>query len=251
LRGIPSGLVESELFGHERGAFTGAVACKMGKVELAAGGTLFLDEIGDLALESQTKLLRVLEEGFFERLGGTQTLRSDARIITATNRDLDRLVLAGEFRQDLYFRLRVFPVHLPPLRDRRDDIALLSMYFMEEMAAHLDKRITGISREAEDVLRHYHWPGNVRELEHVMKRAVVMCRNAEIRPEDIALTRDNADGGSDNERVTLHEHERGYVKRILDETRWTIAGPRGAAKILGIPESTLRFRMKKLGLRRS
>ena len=248
---IPATLVESELFGHERGAFTGAVSRKLGKVELAAGGTLFLDEIGDLAPEAQAKLLRVLEERAFERVGGTRTLETDARVVAATNRNLEQMVAAGQFREDLYFRLQVFCVQLPPLRERREDIPLLATYFMESMAAHLDKTVTGLCSPALAVLHAYEWPGNVRELEHVIKRAVVVCPGPEIRVEDIALGSARTDSAATATGVTLEEHERRYVRQVLEETGWVIGGSGGAAAILGIPPSTLRSRMKRLGIQRS
>jgi DNA-binding NtrC family response regulator len=247
---IPESLVESELFGHEKGAFTGAVARKVGKVELAAGGTLFLDEIGDLAPDAQAKLLQVLEERTFARVGGVETLQAEMRVIAATNRDLEGMVEAGQFREDLYFRLQVFPVRLPPLRDRREDLALLAPYFMASMAAHLKKEVTQLTPEALVALQTYDWPGNVRELEHVIKRAVVVCPGAAIRLQDIALGYGKTAEGRTEERVTLEEHERRYILAVLEQTGWVVGGEQGAAAILGLAASTLRFRMKKLGLQR-
>jgi transcriptional regulator with GAF, ATPase, and Fis domain len=248
--GIPEGLIESELFGHERGAFTGAVVRKLGKVELAAGGTLFLDEIGDMPLDAQAKLLRVLEERTFERVGGTQSLNANARIIAATNRDLKQMVAENSFREDLYFRLHTFPVQIPPLRERLDDIPLLATYFMSRMAEHLKKTITHFTPSALSALRAYNWPGNVRELEHTVQRAVVVCHGPAIRPEDILTTFAPARGESPEEIVTLEENQRRYIRNVLETTGWVIRGNHGAANLLGIPESTLRFYMKKLSIKR-
>ena len=247
---IPESLVESELFGHEKGAFTGAVARKLGKIELAAGGTLFLDEIGDMSLDGQVKLLRLLEEGTFERVGGTETLPADVRVIAATNRDLPQMVAAGTFREDLYFRLEVFPVRLPPLRERGVDIPFLAVYFMERMAAHLNKAVTHLEPEALAVLETYNWPGNVRELEHTLQRAVIVCRGPAIRAGDITLERRKSGEGTAGERVSLEEMERRYIGEVLEETEGVIRGQQGAATILGLPPSTLYSRMKKLGIER-
>ena len=245
---IPENLVESELFGHERGAFTGAIARKLGKVELADGGTLFLDEIGDLPLAAQVKLLQLVDERTFERVGGTETLKPDVRIVAATNRDLQQMVHAGQFRGDLYFRLQVFPVRLPPLRQRRDDIPLLALYFMERMAAHLHKGVTHLAPESLSALQAYDWPGNVRELEHAVQRAVIVCRGAAIQTRDISLG--SAVQDSVEEFVTLEAYERRYISRVLEQTGWVIGGEQGAAAILGLNESTLRGRLRKLGIER-
>ena len=247
---IPEGLIESELFGHERGAFTGSVSRKLGKVELAATGTLFLDEIGDLALPAQVKLLRLLEEGEFERVGGTTTLRPDVRIVAATNRDLKEMVADGQFREDLYFRLCAFPVQMPPLRDRREDIPFLTSHFLNEMATRLHKKVTHLAPEALAVLMAYDWPGNVRELEYAIQRAVIICKTEVIQSGDIVLNFDKSDGGVAGETVSLEEHERRYIRKILEQTQWTVSGPRGAAALLDINPSTLRSRIKKLGIRR-
>jgi transcriptional regulator with GAF, ATPase, and Fis domain len=245
---LPEGLVESELFGHEKGAFTGAHARQLGKVELAQGGTLFLDEVGDLPLLAQAKLLRLLEEGTFERVGGTQELRSAARIVAATNRDLEGMVTAGSFRQDLYYRLQVVPVRLPPLRERREDIPLLAAYFLERMASHLRKRVVRLSPAALARLCGYDWPGNVRELEHAVKRAVVVCQGEVVAAEDLLGLPDRSEPGAG--RLNPEEYERQYLQEVLEQTNWVISGPKGAATRLGMPESSLRFRMRKLGLRR-
>lgn len=247
---LPQSLVESELFGHERGAFTGAVSRKLGKVELAAGGTLFLDEIGDLALEAQVKLLRLLEERAFERVGGTETLVADMRVIAATNRNLQEMVANGQFREDLYFRLQVFPVRLPPLRERREDIPLLAACFVERMASYLNKAVPRLTPEALAVLRIYDWPGNVRELEHAVQRAVIMCRRQAIQPKDIALKSDRTDGELSEEVLTLKELEKQHIRKVVEQAGWVIKGPHGAAALLGMHPSTLSHRMKKLGIRR-
>ena len=247
---LPEGLIESELYGHEKGAFTSAISRKPGKVELAQGGTLFLDEVGDLALEAQVKLLRLLEEQTFERVGGTATFHADVRVIAATNRNLQQMVRAGSFREDLYFRLQVFPLQLPPLRQRREDIPPLATYFMGNMAAHLDKEVTHLSREAVAALQAYDWPGNVRELEHSVQRAVIVCKGSTILASDIALELPNPDQLQPLNTLTLEENERRYILAILAKTGWVIKGAEGAANILDLPSSTLRSRMKKLGIKR-
>jgi len=247
---MPESLVESELFGHEKGAFTGAVARKLGKVELAAGGTLFLDEIGDMSPESQVKLLRLLEEGEYERVGGNRTLQADVRIVAATNRHLRQMVEVGRFREDLFFRLNVFPVRLPSLRERSADIPLLATYFMERMTAHLNKKRLQISPRALEALVGYRWPGNVRELEHVVKRAVVVCKGRTLQPRDIALEFSNAPTGARDETLTLREHERLHIEQVLENVGWRIEGDGGAAALLGLAGSTLRSRMKKLEIER-
>ena len=248
---IPRDLVESELFGHEKGAFTGAVNRKLGKVELARGGTLFLDEIGDMSLEAQVKLLRLLEERTFERVGGTQTLEIQVRVVAATNRDLRQMVREGTFREDLFFRLRVFEVELPTLRQRRTDIPLLASFFATRMAAHLNKPIQGLSAEVERALSDHEWPGNVRELEHVVKRAVIVCPGEEIGVEDLALEPEPNTSSADPEWIDLEEYERRYIRQVLEHTNGVIRGPGGAAAILGLKPSTLYGRLKKLGIERS
>ena len=246
---IPAGLVESELFGHERGAFTGAVQRKIGKVELAQGGTLFLDEIGDMAQEAQVKVLRLIEEKVFERVGGTETLAADVRMVAATNRRLERMVEEGQFREDLYFRLQPFPVQLPPLRQRREDIALLAAFFAARMSAHLHKEVVELAPEAVVALQSYEWPGNVRELEHVVQQAVIVCRGPVIGAGDIVL---GSGPGREVEtgKMTPEEYERQYIWEALEQADWVIKGPKGAAQRLGMSASTLRYRMKKLGIRR-
>jgi len=245
---LPEALVESELFGHERGAFTSAVSRKLGKVELAKGGTLFLDEIGDMSLEAQTKLLRLLEERTFERVGGTETLTAEVRVVAATNRDLPLMVEEGTFREDLYYRLQGFPVRLPPLRERREDIRLLGLYFMERMAGHLHKEVRDISPEALAALRAHDWPGNVRELEHAVQRAVIVCRGAAITALDLGLEKGPAEADPLEDMVPPEQYERRYLQKALEQTGGVMKGPRGAAALLGMPVSTLRDRVKKLGI---
>jgi DNA-binding NtrC family response regulator/ligand-binding sensor domain-containing protein len=247
---LPAGLVESELFGHEKGAFTGALRRKLGKVELARQGTLFLDEVGDLPLEAQAKLLRLLEEGTFERVGGTEERPCEVRVVAATNRDLEQMVAAGTFRADLFYRLHVVPVRLPSLWERREDIPMLAAFFAERMAAHLNKPITQLEPAALERLKRYDWPGNVRELEHAMQRAVIVCPGQVIRAADIALEAEGRGEGRVRECATLEAHERRHIRQVLEQTGWVIAGPEGAASFLGVPESTLRYRMRKLGIAR-
>lgn len=247
---IPEALVESELFGHERGAFSGAHARKPGKVELAAAGTLFLDEIGDMPLQAQVKLLRLLEEREFERVGGTEALAADVRVLVATNRDLMQMVKDEQFREDLFFRIQVFPISLPPLRQRGGDIPLLVEYFMDGIAARLDKRMEGIDSEALGLLKRYEWPGNVRELKHTVERAVVSCRDGMIRARDIVLVAEQAEANGKGVLVTLDEYERQYICEVLEHTGGVIRGEHGAAAVLGLKPGTLYSRMKKLGIER-
>ena len=248
--GMPEPLIESELFGHEKGAFTGAVARRLGKVELARGGTLFLDEIGDMSPAAQVKLLRLLEERTFERVGGGKPLKAEVRVVAATNRNLQQAVAEDRFRKDLYFRLQGFEIHLPPLRQRREDVPLLALYFIDPVVAHLHKKVNGLSRAAEEALVAYDWPGNVRELMHVIERAVVVCTGTTIQVGDLRLDGGPVPEAEGRERMTLEEHERRYIRAVLEDTEGIISGPRGAAKILGLNEGTLRARMKKLGIKR-
>ena len=248
---IPRDLVESELFGHEKGAFTGATDQKLGKVELAKGGTLCLDEIGDMPLEAQVKLLHFLQEHTFERLGGNQVLEADVRVVASTNRDLSQMVAQGHFREDLYYRLQVFEVRLPPLRERREDIPLLAAYFADQMAAHLDKPIRGLNAAAEGILLAYGWPGNVRELEHTVRRAVVVCAGPIIEAGDLALESTKVDREQPDELLTPEAYERFYIEKMLDQANWIMKGPKGAAALMGMPVSTLRHRMNKLGIERA
>ena len=246
---LPEGLVESELFGHEKGAFTGALRRKLGRAELARDGTLFLDEIGDMPLATQAKLLRLLEEGTFERVGGTGELTAQVRVVAATNRDLEDMVAGGTFREDLFYRVQVVPVHLPPLRGRADDIPLLATYFMEDMATHLGKAVRRLSPDALALLRDHDWPGNVRELQHVVQRAIIACQGDTLEVSDILLHPGQPDAPAPP-RLTPEEYERQYLRDALEQTAWVVKGPNGAAALLGMPESTVRLRMERLGLRR-
>ena len=248
---IPSGLLESELFGHERGAFTGAITQKVGRIELADQGSLFLDEIGDIPLELQPKLLRVLQEREFERLGSTRTKRVDVRVVAATHRDLEGMVLERQFRSDLYYRLNVVPIFLPPLRKRPEDIPLLVRHFVQRFATKVGKTIDMISSDTMEALRRYPWPGNIRELENVIERAVVLSRGPVLRIAHHDLSSRIAPGQNTDRPQTLEEVERNHILTILKETRWLLSGPDGAAARLGLNRSTLYFRMKKLGIARS
>jgi formate hydrogenlyase transcriptional activator len=245
---IPTGLLESELFGHEKGAFTGAIAQKVGRFELAHRGTLFLDEVGDIPLELQPKLLRVLQEKEFERLGSTRTLHVDVRVVAATNRDLTQMVEDRLFRSDLYYRLNVFPIVVPPLRERVEDIPLLVRYFAHKHARRMDRRIETIPTEEMEALTRYHWPGNVRELENLIERAVILSRGPALHvplPED----RLSAEAPAASP-VTLEGAEREHILRALRDTHWVIAGAQGAAARLGMKRTTLQSRMAKLGISR-
>lgn len=244
---IPSGLVESELFGHEKGAFTGAIAQKRGKFELAHGGTIFLDEIGDLPVETQPKLLRVLQEQTFERLGGTRTIKIDTRVIAATHRDLPRMVKDGKFREDLFYRLNVFPINLPPLRQRREDLPLLANYFAHRASIRLGKPDCTFSKAASDRLLAYSWPGNVRELENIVERAVILCRGTSIESEHIYV-QTNLPPARQDEVRTLQEAERDHILAALRAVGWKVSGRGGAAELLGLRPTTLEARMKKLGI---
>ena len=249
---IPTGLLESELFGHERGAFTGAVARKAGRFELADGGTLFLDEVGDIPLDLQAKLLCVLQEQEFERLGGTKTIHVNVRLVAATNRDLSKMVLEGRFRADLFYRLNVFPVRLPPLRERTDDIPALARYFLAEYSRKLNKNVTAIPESALDAMVHYHWPGNVRELENLIERCVLLSPGPMLRVPINELTA--ATGASPSETSeaaprTLEEAEREHIIAALTAAGGKVGGPNGAAARLGMKRTTLQSRIKKLGIR--
>jgi formate hydrogenlyase transcriptional activator len=242
---IPTGLLESELFGHERGAFTGAVTQKIGRLELADQGTLLLDEVGDIPLELQPKLLRVLQDGEFERLGNTRTIKVDVRLVAATNRDLDRMVEDRQFRSDLYYRLNVFPIRVPPLRERPEDIPLLVRYFSQKYARRMQKRIENIPAAAMRKLTRWHWPGNVRELQNVVERAVILTRSSTLAvsvPElgNLGANLAPASAGS------LDERDR--IVRVLKETKGRVGGPSGAAARLGLKRTTLITRMKKMGI---
>lgn len=245
---IPTGLLESELFGHERGAFTGAIAQKVGRFELAHGGTIFLDEVGEIPLELQSKLLRVLQEQEFERLGSTRTVHVDIRLIAATNRDLATLVDEQRFRGDLYYRLNVFPLTLPPLRERREDIPMLVRYFAQHYAARMKKSIESIPAPTLEALSRYRWPGNIRELENLVERAVILSQGTQLRVplQELRLAEPERAAAS----PTLQDAERAQILRVLRETKWTIGGPEGAAARLGLKRTTLTSKLKKLGLSR-
>jgi formate hydrogenlyase transcriptional activator len=245
---IPAGLLESELFGHERGAYTGAVASSVGRLQLAHGGTLFLDEIGDLPLELQPKLLRVLQEQEFERLGSTRTIRVNVRIVAATNQELAVMVRDKQFRADLYYRLNVFPIKLPPLRDRRDDISLLVRHFVNKFAAQMNKHIETIPDEVNDLLKLHDWPGNVRELQNVIERAVIMTQGGTLRP-PLEELRQLANVNIRTTVCTLAEAERNYILDALRQSRWIVGGQTGAAALLGLSRTTLIYRMKKHGIK--
>jgi len=260
---IPAGLLESELFGHERGAFTGAVNQKIGRFELADKGTLFLDEVGDIPLELQPKLLRVLQEQEFERLGSNRTQRVDVRLVTATNGDLAKLVAEKAFRSDLYYRLNVFPIQIPALRERREDIPLLVRYFVQKFSRRQNKVVQYVPADAMDALVNYGWPGNVRELENLIERAVLLSPGKELRVplSELRAATANADNSTagamsgafasvTSSVTTLEEAERQHILRALRQTEWRIAGAKGAATLLGMKRTTLQARMRKLGIRR-
>ncbi len=246
---IPTGLLESELFGHEKGAFTGAIATKIGRFELADRGTIFLDEVGEIPLELQVKLLRVLQEQEFERLGSTRTIRVNVRLIAATNRDLAQLVEDKEFRNDLYYRLNVFPITVPPLRERTEDIPALTRHFAQKFAQRMKKRIETIPSEAMKALQHYPWPGNVRELENFVERAVILTEGQDLF---VPLTelKQRPSLTTNFETTTLEQAEREHILKALRETNWTIGGPTGAAAKLGMKRTTLQSKMQKLGIAR-
>ncbi|MEQ9617697.1 MAG: sigma 54-interacting transcriptional regulator [Deltaproteobacteria bacterium] len=247
---IPSGLIESELFGHEKGAFTGALTKKIGKFELADGGTIFLDELGDLPLDAQAKLLRVLQEREFERVGSIETRNVDVRVIAATNRDLESAVKEGKFRADLYYRLNVFPIVVPALAKRKEDIPLLATYFTQKYANKLGKAIKSISEENIEALKNYSWPGNIRELENIVERAVIVSTGETLNIDKNLFDSSLESSFNDNELSNLEDNEREHIIKVLNKTKWQIYGEKGAAKILGINPSTLRSRMDKLGIKK-
>lgn len=243
---IPTGLLESELMGHEKGAFTGAIAQRIGRFELAQDGTLFLDEIGEIATELQPKLLRLLQEREFERVGGTRTVRSNARLVAATNRDLSAMVKARTFREDLYYRLNVFPINLPPLRSRRQDIPTLAQHFVHQLSTRLNKNARIISPTALERLQHYDWPGNIRELENVIERAMILAQGPTLDIPQLSRARptdEQVPQGDDLAAVN-----RAHILGVLEATGWVVAGPHGAAARLGVKRSTLNYRMQKLGI---
>jgi formate hydrogenlyase transcriptional activator len=248
---IPTGLLESELFGHEKGAFTGAIAQRIGRFELASQGTIFLDEISEIPVDLQPKLLRVLQEREFERLGSSRTLRTDARLIAATNRDLSAMVEEQRFRSDLFYRLNVFPVYVPPLRDRKEDIPFLVRHFAQHFARNMTKDIDTISVETMNTLTHYSWPGNVRELQNVIERAVILSKGSVLKVSlDDLRSKSSDPNGHLNGAATLEEIERRHILSVLEQSNWVFAGPNGAAAKLGMKRPTLQFRMQKLGISR-
>jgi chemotaxis protein methyltransferase CheR len=245
---LPANLIESELFGHEKGAFTGSMSRHLGRFEVADGATLFLDEIGELPLELQAKLLRVLQDGEFERLGSSQTIKVNTRIIAATNRNLEEEVAQGRFREDLWYRLNIFPITMPPLRDHLDDIPILVDFYVKKIAARLGKRIDNIPAAVMTALQNYHWAGNVRELENVLERAVINSSGPKLQ------LIDELKNPGHNVRIgkkTLDAVERDYILQVLEQTRWKVSGKNSAAEILGLDRSTLRARMAKLNIKKS
>ena len=245
---IPLDLLESELFGHEKGAFTGAIAQKIGRFELADKGTLFLDEVGDIPQSLQPKLLRVLQEQEFERLGSARTHQVDVRLVAATNRDLTEMVKRKEFRSDLYYRLNVFPITLPPLREREGDVPLLARYFVDKYARQMNKRIDTVAPETMEMLTQYHWPGNLRELQNFIERAVILTRGRTLTP---PLSELQHRAGPPVSRLgTLAEGEREHIMKALAEANWVLGGPGGAAERLGLKRTTLFYKMRRLGITR-
>jgi len=244
---IPSGLLESELFGHERGAFTGALMRKAGRFEVADKGTLFLDEVGDIPLELQPKLLRVLQEHEFERLGSTHTQQVDVRVVAATHRNLKQMAEVGEFRSDLYYRLHIFPLAVPALRDRREDIPLLVRHFVDEYARRFNRRIETIPPHVIEAFRNYSWPGNIRELQNFIERAVILSSGGVLRPRLAELKEPDAQTPS-SELSTLEEMEREHVLRAIRACNWVLGGPHGAAVRLGMKRTTLAYRIRKLNI---
>lgn len=250
---LPANLIESELFGHERGSFTGAFERRIGKFELANNGTLFLDEIGDMPLDMQVKLLRALQEKEVERVGGKTTIKTDVRIIAATNRDLEKLMEEGKFRSDLFYRLNIFPITLPSLRNRMEDIPELVSYFILRYAKKCGKEIRTIAAKALQELIHYDWPGNIRELEHLIERSVLLSTGDTIKEIHLPHKKKNLFSASDREDApirTMDENEKEHILKILKHVRGRIGGVGGAAELLGVPTSTLNSRMKRLGIRK-
>ncbi len=254
LAALPDSLIASELFGHERGAFTGAVQRRVGRFELASGGSLFLDEIGELPADMQVALLRVLQEGEFERVGGTTTIRTDARVIAATNRDLAGDVASGRFRSDLFYRLNVFPVHVPPLRERKEDIPILVEYFAARHGARLGRRFDAISRKVMTQLTAYDWPGNIRELQNIVERAAILSEGPDLRftvpgpPRTLAASNRSSTPLVFSAGTTLERQERAAIETALAESGGRVSGDDGAASRLGVPASTLESRIKRLGI---
>ncbi|MEE9423417.1 MAG: sigma-54-dependent Fis family transcriptional regulator [Methylococcales bacterium] len=246
---IPENLIESELFGHEKGAFTGALSRKIGRFELANGGTLFLDEIGEMQLNLQSKLLRILQESEFERVGGTETIKVDVRMIAATHRDLAQCVKEGSFREDLYYRLNVFPIAVPPLRERKEDLEALAQHFLETYANKFNKSVDMIPARQMAALHNYHWPGNVRELQHLIERAVILSSGTELAFGD--WFQPAGENPGDGLISTMEEVECHHITKVLEASNWRISGNNGAAELLGLNASTLRSRINKLGIKRN
>jgi formate hydrogenlyase transcriptional activator len=256
---LPTGLVESELFGHEKGAFTGALSRRIGRFELASGGTIFLDEIGEMPMDVQAKLLRVLQEREFERVGGQTSIQVDVRVIAATNRDLQKAIAEKTFREDLFYRLNVFPIHLPPLRERTGDLPILAQFLVEKFAMRIGRSADSLSPDSLERLEKYDWPGNIRELENVIERAVILSDGPQVRipagmlPEALppsAETNNPTPHAATADGSDLLSVERSHIESVLQQTNWVIEGPRGAAQRLGLHPNTLRSRLKKLGLKR-
>jgi formate hydrogenlyase transcriptional activator len=245
---LPANLIESELFGHEKGAFTGAVEKKIGRFELADGGTIFLDEIGELPVELQAKLLRILQEGEFERLGNPKTFKVNVRVIAATNRNLQSAIEKKEFREDLYYRLNVFPISCPPLRERKDDVPLLVKHFCQKHEAKIGKKITTIPKNVMDALISYDWPGNVRELENIIERALILSRDGVLEYGEWVPAHAATNGATKITTSKLDDVEKDHILAVLKQTGWRVSGEKGAAKILGLNATTLEARMKKLGI---
>jgi len=243
---LPASLIESELFGHEKGAFTGALQRQMGRFELANGGTLFLDEVGEIPIELQSKLLRVLQDGEFERIGNPRTMKVDVRVIAATNRDLEQEILEGRFRKDLFYRLNVYPITSAPLRERRSDIPILVEYFVQRFNQKMGRNITRIPNKVMEQLKAYDWPGNIRELENIIERAMILSESSTLKVEKLKIP----DHTPEEKLRTLADHERDHIRKVLDRTLWRINGPKGAAQILDMHPETLRSRMKKFDIQR-
>jgi transcriptional regulator with GAF, ATPase, and Fis domain len=245
---IPVSLIASELFGHEKGAFTGALQRRLGRFELAEGGTIFLDEIGELPIETQIALLRVLQEHEFERVGGNQTMRADVRVIAATNRDLKAAIEAGTFRRDLFYRLNVFPIQMPPLRERKEDIPILVEYFIDRYTSKAGKKIRGIDERTLDLLQLYPWPGNIRELQNVIERSIILCETEIFLVDESWLVRESPQTQPASQPLSdkLVTHEKEMIEAALNESRGRVSGPTGAAAKLGIPPSTLESKIRSL-----
>jgi transcriptional regulator with GAF, ATPase, and Fis domain len=250
---IPSSLIASELFGHEKGAFTGALQRRQGRFELAHSGTIFLDEIGELPVETQIALLRVLQERQFERVGGNRVISSDVRIIAATNRDLPAAIASGTFRADLFYRLNVFPIAAPPLRNLKEDIPMLVEYFVKRYAEKARKQITRIEKNTLRLCQSYHWPGNIRELQNIVERSVILCTGDTFSIDDAWLSSPGAPGSRSSGLLTeaVQVYEKELIEAALAETKGKVAGPKGAAAKLGIPPSTLHLKIKQLDIRKN